>query len=76
MGHDSPAEDGHEEDHWQSRQGDAKCAAGYWPLVEEPTQPNKVCVHWERGGVDVEVSRVYLNRGRSNPPVGQIRVLI
>ena len=68
VGHDATAEDGHEHRHRQRREGDAKGAAGHWPLVEESTQPDKVRVHRERGGVDVKVSRVYLDRSRQNPP--------
>ena len=76
MGHDAATEDGREREHGQRREGDAEGAAGHWPLVEEPAQPDKMRVHRERGGLHVEVPRVYLDRGRSNPPVGQIRVLI
>ena len=58
MGHDAPAEDGHEHEHGQRRECDAKGAAGHRPLVEESTQPDKARVHRERRGVDVEVPRV------------------
>ena len=69
MGHDAATEDGREHEHGQRREGDAEGAAGHWPLVEEPAQPDKAGVHRERGGVDVKVSRVYLHRGRLKSPV-------